>query len=98
MCDHNMWDSLAENWVKCITTEISGSEVARRCDVLLGRVNLEYKNKRASRRLGPVQFMGIPLSDFVDRIGGSQHQDSWQTQFKFLPLYRRTWEEVNRWG
>ena len=21
MCDHNMWDSLAENWVKCITTE-----------------------------------------------------------------------------
>ena len=78
--------------------EVSGSEVARHCDVLLGRVNLEYKNKRASRRLGPVRFMGIPLSDFVDRIGGSQHQDNWQTQFKFLPLYRRTWEEVNRWG
>jgi len=42
--------------------------------------------------------MEIPLSDFVDRIGGSQHQDSWQPQFKFLPLYRRTWEEVNGWG
>jgi len=78
--------------------EISGSEVARRCDDWLGRVNLEYKSKRASRRLGPVQFMGMPLSDFVDRIGGSQHQGSWQTQFKFLPLYRRTWEEVKRWG
>jgi len=78
--------------------EVAGSEVARCCDVLLGQVNLEYQNKRASRRLGPVRFMGLPWRDFVDRIGGSQHQDGWQTQFKFLPLYRRTWEEVSQWG
>ena len=77
--------------------EISGDALARRCDVLLGQVNREYKSKRESRRLGPIRFIGMPLSDFIDRIGGSGHHHSWESQFKFLPLYRRTWEEFDQW-
>ena len=40
MCDHNMWDSLAENWVKCITTEFADTEP--------GPVQLPGLNRRLS--------------------------------------------------
>ena len=76
----------------CDGAEISGDEVARRCDVLLGEVNREYRGKRESRRLGQVRFVRMSLTDFVDRIGGARHRHTWETQFKFLPLYQRTWE------
>ena len=76
----------------CDRAEISGDEVAGRSDVLLGEVNREYKDKRESRRLGPVGFMRMPLTDFADRIGGARHRHTWETQFKFLPLYQLTWE------
>ncbi len=76
----------------CDAAEISGDEVARRCDVLLGEANREYRDKRASRRLEAMRFVRMPLADFVARIGGARHRRTWETQFKFLPLYRRTWE------
>jgi hypothetical protein len=76
----------------CAAAERAGDEVARRCDALLGAVNREYEDKRDSRRLEAMRFMRLSLVDFVDRVGGARHRNTWEAQFKFLPFYRRTWE------
>jgi hypothetical protein len=67
-------------------------EVARRCNDLLGELNLEYKSKFVSGRLGRVQFVCLSQRDFLIQICGSRQSSSWEAQFKFLPLYRNTWE------
>ena len=63
-----------------------------RLDELLGDQNLEYRAKRASRRLGGVRCSILGLADFLPRATGegSAHVDS---QFKFQPFYPRLWEE-----
>ena len=66
-------------------------EIAARCNDLLGEVNQEYKSKFASGRLGPVRLMCLSWQEFINRVSGS-HDKAWEAQFKFLPLYRRTWE------
>ncbi|HEY5885495.1 MAG TPA: GH3 auxin-responsive promoter family protein [Pyrinomonadaceae bacterium] len=66
-------------------------ELATRCNDLLSEVNLEYKSKVASGRLGPVRFVCLSWEDFINRVSGSQYK-VWEAQFKFLPLYRKTWE------
>ncbi len=68
-------------------------EFARRCDDLLGEVNQEYRNKFESGRLGPVRLLFLSWKDFTDRISGTRSK-AWETQFKFLPLYRITWENL----
>ena len=60
--------------------------LADRCDVLLQQVNAEYKNKREDGRLGAMRFVSLSFADFI-RVAP-------EGQFKFLPLYRRTWEEM----
>lgn len=66
--------------------------LARRLDALLGDVNLEYRAKRASGRLGRIQVSLVERTDFLKRAsgGGSAHPDS---QFKFQPFYPRLWED-----
>ena len=65
--------------------------LAERCDTVLNEINSEYGAKRLSGRLGPMRGMTVTLDELVARVcGGSR--DSWETQFKFLPLYCRTWE------
>ena len=66
--------------------------LAERLDALLGDRNLEYRAKRASRRLGGVRCSALELADFLRRAGGegSAHVDA---QFKFQPFYPRLWEE-----
>jgi hypothetical protein len=59
------------------------------CDQLLSDLNCEYKNKRATGMLGPIDFIQTNAADFAARFAGT-----WETQFKFLPLYQRTWESV----
>jgi len=71
---------------------VSLAGLGRRCDQLLSQVNCEYKSKRGSGRLGEVRFIQVTPGDFINQIGGSQQSSTWETQFKFLPLYRRTWE------
>lgn len=71
---------------------ICGDELASRCDALFGEINSEYRGKRESGRLGNLQFVSMSLGDFIDRMGGSRHRANWEGQFKFLPLYQRTWE------
>ncbi|MBA3441769.1 MAG: GH3 auxin-responsive promoter family protein [Pyrinomonadaceae bacterium] len=77
------------------STEISVDELAGRCDALLGEMNCEYKSKRESGRLGHVQLVRMPINNFINRMSGPQHPANWETQFKFLPLYRRTWESLS---
>ena len=69
-------------------------ELATRCNELLSEVNREYKSKYESGRLGQVRFMVLSQGDFIDRVSGSQQGQAWEAQFKFLPLYRSTWESV----
>jgi hypothetical protein len=67
------------------------NEIATRCNDLLSELNQEYKSKFASGRLGPVRLMCLSWEDFINQVSGSPDK-AWEAQFKFLPLYRRTWE------
>ena len=69
-------------------------ELATRCNDLLSEVNLEYKSKFVSGRLGRVRFVCLSQRDFLIRVCGAQQSSSWEAQFKFLPLYRNTWESL----
>lgn len=64
--------------------------IATQCDRLLSAMNCEYKTKRARGILGPIRPIQIDAADFAQHFA-----DSWETQFKFLPLYRRTWESMS---
>jgi hypothetical protein len=69
--------------------------LATTSDDLLCGLNGEYESKRASGRLGPVKAMKISTQAFVDRFApGGSWEGSWETQFKFLPLYQQTWESA----
>jgi len=63
-----------------------------RLDDLLGELNLEYRAKRASGRLGEIRLTTLARTQFLRRAagGGTAHPDS---QFKFQPFYPRLWEE-----
>jgi hypothetical protein len=69
---------------------LAGDRVAAECDELLSTLNCEYKNKRAGGVLAPIAFVQTGAAEFAERFGGN-----WQSQFKFLPLYRRPWESTN---
>ena len=68
-------------------TTVPRTVIAARCDELLGSINCEYRNKRANGTLAPMRFAYARPAEFAERFAGS-----WETQFKFLPLYQRTWE------
>lgn len=63
--------------------------LASHCDELLSTLNCEYKHKRANGTLGPMTFIQTDAAEFAQRFGAT-----WEAQFKFLPLYQRTWESV----
>ena len=70
--------------------------IAERCDRLLAELNPEYRNKRESRRLGPVRFQQMNASEFRRRMGAGPAPPGLGAQFKFLPLYPRLWESLDR--
>ncbi len=74
---------------KLVLIRDSGTDLnpTTQCDQLLCDLNCEYKNKRATGVLGPIDFIQTTTADFAARFA-----DTWETQFKFLPLYQRTWE------
>jgi GH3 auxin-responsive promoter len=79
-----------------VTERLDGSDVrseriAGRCDQILAQINCEYKSKRESGRLGAVRLVRVDRNSLVRKLNG-KHASSWETQFKFLPLYRQTWE------
>jgi hypothetical protein len=57
-------------------------ELTAYCDALLSEMNCEYKSKRTSGRLGPVEVVSMSLKHFVAM------NPAWETQYKFLPLMR----------
>jgi hypothetical protein len=67
----------------------SNQLLATLADKLLGELNCEYKSKRINGTLGPMMFVQTTAAGFAKCFAGS-----WETQFKFLPLYQRTWESV----
>ncbi len=69
--------------------ETNTNLIAIDSDRLLSDLNCEYKNKRDSGLLGPIHFLQTTTADFAARFA-----DTWETQFKFLPLYQRTWEST----
>jgi hypothetical protein len=76
------------------SVRVSGDRLAKRCDELFSAVNSEYKSKHESGRLGQVRFVSLSTSEFVDSLSGVGQSHTWEAQFKFLPLYRRTWESL----
>ena len=72
----------------------SDSALAHRCHTLLGEINREYRGKVESGRLAPTRVVRLPLEEFVALVGGERQRVSWEAQFKFLPLYPRSWESA----
>jgi GH3 auxin-responsive promoter len=77
-----------------LITDARPGELARRCDELFSKVNAEYRNKHQSGRLGRVRFLSLSRSEFIKGVAGRQRSHTWEAQFKFLPLYRSTWESL----
>ena len=73
------------------TNGFAGDLLATECDKLLSNLNCEYKNKRSTGVLAPIEFVQTAPADFASRFANN----NWESQFKFLPLYRRTWESTN---
>ncbi|HWN11170.1 MAG TPA: GH3 auxin-responsive promoter family protein [Pyrinomonadaceae bacterium] len=69
-------------------------ELATRCNQLLSEMNREYESKYQSGRLGPAKFILISQRDLIERLAGAAKSKTWESQFKFLPLYRNTWENL----
>jgi hypothetical protein len=68
--------------------------IARDCDRMIQDENREYRHKRESGRLGPIQAVFLSMRAFAARLGGKA-ATSLDGQFKFLPLYRRLWEKAD---
>ncbi len=56
------------------------------------KINFEYAEKVSSKRLGPFKVANIKKQVFLKRML-DERVDSWESQFKFLPLYKKIWEE-----
>ncbi len=72
----------------------AGAEICRRVEAALSELNGEFRAKLSSRRLGGMQFVTLPIRAFVKKLGGDTAAETWEAQFKFLPLYAKRWEEL----
>ena len=77
---------------------VTSGQLAERFDQLLMNMNVEYATKRNSGRLSPPELAMDKYEDLVRRITQSspRYQGASQAQFKFLPLYRILWEDLNK--
>lgn len=78
---------------KSNSVQPSIAHLSESCDQLFSEINCEYRAKRESGRLGPVRSVSMTRSDFLNLTGVSE---SWEAQFKFLPLYVQTWEAMRK--
>jgi hypothetical protein len=69
------------------TTRIAVPDFSEECDRHLCELNVEYRSKRLSGRLGAVTFQNITTAEFSQHMA-SNAPTQWETQFKLLPLYR----------
>jgi GH3 auxin-responsive promoter len=73
----------------------AAAEICSRVQADLCASNSELAAKIESGRLGPLRLVAMPLREFVRTIAG-EASPTWEAQFKFLPLYRKRWEELSR--
>ncbi|MBX7098580.1 MAG: GH3 auxin-responsive promoter family protein [Myxococcaceae bacterium] len=69
------------------------AEVARAVDEALAEVNGEYRQKRQTGRLAPLEGLELDVQRFVAAVAGPSAVGTWENQFKFLPLSPRLWDE-----
>ena len=69
-------------------------EIEIQADSLLSEVNREYWSKRESGRLGLTRLETVPLGKLLEVLA----PEAWESQFKLLPLYTRTWESLKLQG
>jgi GH3 auxin-responsive promoter len=72
------------------TSRIAVPDFSEECERHLCQLNVEYRSKRLSGRLGALTFANITTAEFTQHITESAHSRL-ETQFKFLPLYREVW-------
>jgi len=72
--------------------EADSDEIENSFDILLKNVNSEYEAKRSTGRLDRPQAVFCDLEEVVKRTASAQRLKDWESQFKFLPLYRTLWE------
>lgn len=74
------------------------TEIAECFDALLAEANEEYASKRTSARLHPPEAAWISFDTLAARLRGvapdTQNRE-WDSQFKLLPLLRKTVQELN---
>lgn len=70
-------------------------ELASHLDQALQGINSEYESKRGTGRLGAIRPVALRVSEFTHKISGNDAPGAWQSQFKFLPLYNRLWEDLS---
>jgi hypothetical protein len=68
--------------------------LAERCEELLRAANAEYRAKVESGRLAPVRPQVMSSDGLAVLIAGARNRGTWEAQLKFLPLHRRTMEEL----
>lgn len=90
-------DSIPHYKIVALSEQLNGSRdrflgLQLEFDRLLAEFNCEYGTKRQSGRLGPVRLVTMEKAQFI-KLTNSQSQ-SWEAQFKFLPLYVKTWEAM----
>lgn len=71
--------------------EVDLEWVAGDLDAALAAHDPEYGHKRHPQRLAPPTAHPEAPARFAARVFGDA---GWQSQFKFLPLYRRTWQSM----
>ena len=77
-----------------VATKIQpGSDLAAQFDAALRAQNPAYAAKRDAGLLGPPQLVAMTLRELGERVTSHGTQRGSELRFKFLPLFRRTWEE-----
>jgi hypothetical protein len=61
----------------------------------LRATNSEYAAKVKSDRLAPLRLVQLSQEELLDRLAPGGRAGGWEAQFKFLPLYRKLWEELS---
>jgi hypothetical protein len=71
------------------------ARLADRCEELLRAANAEYRTKIEDGRLAPVRTQVMTPDALAALIAGARNRGTWDAQLKFLPLHRRTMEELS---
>jgi len=58
----------------------------------LSSINSEYGAKRASGRLAALEYRQVSLQLFAQTLTAHKASETWESQFKFLPLYLREFD------